>query len=302
MDSKRKVFEPTTVAQYYESIADCLSFNVGIQQQRAYDRKRRALVHTEGYEAVLNRSKRTHLAFSPYSSSMGSTAGMMASSTSASMSTLKVPNVVGAPMAQPKLQQNILPMNDAVNKQLAPKYVKTASGQTVPVKPGENPPGKPEAVFTIGSEVMVQHTDKLAAYGLAHLIGKKGKVVSIPATKGPFLCGVMFDATLQHVPLEALVSADAGAAAASSAAQMKLPAASQLKLEHSFHMHRLMQDQFKEIQALQKQHAEYRVANNTAAMAEVQKSLAVLRNLHLSQIRVLKGKQEEELRQKEASS
>ena len=105
----------------------------------------------------------------------------------------------------------------------------------------------------------------------------------------------MFDNnTLQHVPVEAL-------ALASQAGQMQLPAASQLKIEHSFHMHRLMQDQFKEIQALQKQHAEYRQANNTAAMAEVQKSLSVLRNLHLSQIRSLKTKQEDELRQKEIS-
>ncbi|RHY26653.1 hypothetical protein DYB32_007423 [Aphanomyces invadans] len=121
-----------------------------------------------------------------------------------------------------------------------------------------------------------------------------GTVVSVPAAKGQFLYGVMFDNTLHHVPLESLVSADGA-----MSTQMKLPASSQLKLEQSFHMHRLMQDQFKEIQALQNKHAEHRVANNSAAMADVQKSLAVLRNLHLSQIRALKAKHDEELRQKE---
>jgi hypothetical protein len=126
----------------------------------------------------------------------------------------------------------------------------------------------------------------------------KGKIVTVPTAKGQFLFGVLFDNILQHIPFDALAFPDASGPTLPSG-QVKLPAASQLKIEHSFHMHRLMQDQFKEIQTLQKQHAEYRLANNTAAMAEVQKSLSVLRNLHLTQIRSLKSKQEEELRHRE---
>ncbi|KAF0682354.1 Aste57867_25492 [Aphanomyces stellatus] len=297
MESKRKVYDPNSLAQYYESISDCLLFNSAIDKQRAYDRKRRSLIHSDGYESVLNRSKRAQLAFPQLPNTLNSVNGMIPSAHSSTLNALKPPTI-NQTTTQPKLQQNILPMGDAINKQFAAKYVKNSNipSQNIQLKPLESQGVKADAMFTIGSEVVVQHTDKLAAYGLAHLIGKKGKVISVPAAKGQFLYGIMFDTTLQHVPLEALASFDA---AISSTGQMKLPASSQLKLEHSFHMHRLMQDQFKEIQALQKQHAEYRVANNTSAMADIQKSLAVLRNLHLSQIRVLKGKQEEELRQKE---
>ncbi|ETV81599.1 hypothetical protein H257_06064 [Aphanomyces astaci] len=296
MESKRKVYEPTSAAQYYESISDCLSFNSAIEQQRTYARKRRTLVQTDGYEAVLNRSKRAQLTFSPYSNMPTSTSGMM-QSTSSAMHAAKPPvagQTVGPP---PKLQQNILPMNDAMSKQLAPKLTKsTTQPPTQPVHLKSLSDG--QAIFSVGSDVIVHHTEKLAAYGLGHLLGRKGTVISVPVAKGQFLYGVMFDNTVHHVPLEALVSSDA-AAMLSTPSQVKLPASSQLKLEQSFHMHRLMQDQFKEIQALQKQHAEFRVANNTPAMAEVQKSLAVLRNLHLSQIRALKTKHDEELRQKE---
>ncbi|RHY12532.1 hypothetical protein DYB25_002246 [Aphanomyces astaci] len=247
--------------------------------RRTYARKRRTLVQTDGYEAVLNRSKRAQLSFSPYSNMPTSTSGMM-QSTSSSMHAAKPPVAGQTAGGPPKLQQNILPMNDAMSKQLAPKLTKsTTQPPTQPVHLKSLSDG--QAIFSVGSDVIVH-----------------GTVISVPVAKGQFLYGVMFDNTVHHVPLEALVSSDA-AAMLSTPSQVKLPASSQLKLEQSFHMHRLMQDQFKEIQALQKQHAEFRVANNTPAMAEVQKSLAVLRNLHLSQIRALKTKHDEELRQKE---
>ncbi|EQC35938.1 hypothetical protein, variant [Saprolegnia diclina VS20] len=278
METRRKSFEPTSIAQYYESVSDCLSFNAAAERQRNYDRKRRALVQTIGYEAVLNRAKRTQLSYTSYASPSTSSATQPSS-----MSTLKPAPSPGIKMPQ---TYNMDP------KQLAAKYKPNVPATLKPMLPSETTTDA-KLPFAIGTEVVIKAVDKLAAYGLSQLTGKKGKIISAPTAKGQFLYGVMFDNnTLQHVPVEAL-------ALASQAGQMQLPAASQLKIEHSFHMHRLMQDQFKEIQALQKQHAEYRQANNTAAMAEVQKSLSVLRNLHLSQIRSLKTKQEDELRQKE---
>ncbi|OQR83038.1 hypothetical protein ACHHYP_15190 [Achlya hypogyna] len=294
METRRKSYEPASIAQYYESIADCVAFNGAIERQRNYDRKRRAIVQSVGYEAVLNRAKRTQLSFSSYASPSTSS---MSTGTASSMSTLKpAPTLASNAIKMP--QATYTPMIDP--KQLAAKYGKvptTSAPSTLkPMLPTDAADGK--ATFPIGTEVVIKvvAVDKLAAYGLSQLTGKKGKVISVPTAKGQFLYGVMFENTLQHVPVEALAAVDAA-----SVGQMKLPAASQLKIEHSFHMHRLMQDQFKEIQALQKQHAEYRQANNTAAMAEVQKSLSVLRNLHLSQIRALKTKQEDEMRQKEFS-
>ncbi|OQR81629.1 hypothetical protein THRCLA_11559 [Thraustotheca clavata] len=279
METRRKSYEPTSTAQYYESIADCVGFNASIDRQRSYEGKRRALVQSVGYEAVLNRSKRTQLSFTSYPSP--------STTSTSSMSTLKP-----APISV-KMPQTYPTMMDPKN--LAIKYGKLPGAPTT-LKP--MPTDDSKVAFAIGNEVVIKAADKLAAYGLSQLTGKKGKVISVPNVKGQFLYGVMFDNTLQHVPVEALALAS-DSTATSQQGQVKLPAASQLKIEHSFHMHRLMQDQFKEIQALQKQHAEYRQANNTAAMAEVQKSLSVLRNLHLTQIRTLKAKQEEELRQKE---
>ncbi|KAF0722920.1 hypothetical protein AaE_009909 [Aphanomyces astaci] len=307
MESKRKVYEPTSAAQYYESISDCLSFNSAIEQQRCVLSMLLLNVCTQAKNAGANRRLRGGVESLETSSIVVLAVFQYANLDiwhdavhilfSTSMHAAKPPVAGQTAGGPPKLQQNILPMNDAMSKQLAPKLTKsTTQPPTQPVHLKSLSDG--QAIFSVGSDVIVHHTEKLAAYGLGHLLGRKGTVISVPVAKGQFLYGVMFDNTVHHVPLEALVSSDA-AAMLSTPSQVKLPASSQLKLEQSFHMHRLMQDQFKEIQALQKQHAEFRVANNTPAMAEVQKSLAVLRNLHLSQIRALKTKHDEELRQKE---
>ena len=34
METRRKSFEPTSIAQYYESVSDCLSFNAAAERQR----------------------------------------------------------------------------------------------------------------------------------------------------------------------------------------------------------------------------------------------------------------------------
>ncbi|GMF44698.1 unnamed protein product [Phytophthora fragariaefolia] len=66
--------------------------------------------------------------------------------------------------------------------------------------------------------------------------------------------------------------------------------AEQIKMEHSFQLHRLMQQQYREIQALQQRYAECRIMNPTA-LSGIQKELSKLRLVHLSQVQTLKSKQ-----------
>ncbi|RLN20326.1 hypothetical protein BBO99_00001515 [Phytophthora kernoviae] len=64
----------------------------------------------------------------------------------------------------------------------------------------------------------------------------------------------------------------------------------QIKMEHSFQLHRLMQQQYREIQVLQQRYAECRLVNPTA-LSGIQKELSKLRLVHLSQVQTLKSKQ-----------
>ncbi|KAJ8555077.1 hypothetical protein ON010_g9406 [Phytophthora cinnamomi] len=66
--------------------------------------------------------------------------------------------------------------------------------------------------------------------------------------------------------------------------------AEQIKMEHSFQLHRLMQQQYREIQSLQQRYAECRIMNPTA-LSGIQKELSKLRLVHLSQVQTLKSKQ-----------
>ncbi|RLN20851.1 hypothetical protein BBJ28_00001004 [Nothophytophthora sp. Chile5] len=66
--------------------------------------------------------------------------------------------------------------------------------------------------------------------------------------------------------------------------------AEQVKMEHSFQLHRLMQQQYREIQVLQQRYAECRLVNPTA-LSGIQKELSKLRLVHLSQVQTLKSKQ-----------
>lgn len=68
------------------------------------------------------------------------------------------------------------------------------------------------------------------------------------------------------------------------------PTLEQVKMEHSFQLHRLMQQQYREIQVLQQQYAECRLVN-PAALAGIQQQLSKLRLVHLSQVQTLKSKQ-----------
>ncbi|KAJ0401151.1 hypothetical protein P43SY_004358 [Pythium insidiosum] len=68
------------------------------------------------------------------------------------------------------------------------------------------------------------------------------------------------------------------------------PSIEDIKLEHSYQLHRLMQQQYREIQVLQQQYAECRLVN-PAALPTIQKELSKLRLVHLSQVQTLKSKQ-----------
>ena len=66
--------------------------------------------------------------------------------------------------------------------------------------------------------------------------------------------------------------------------------AEQIKMEHSFQLHRLMQQQYREIQVLQQRYAECRLVK-PMALSGIQKELSKLRLVHLSQVQTLKSKQ-----------
>lgn len=68
------------------------------------------------------------------------------------------------------------------------------------------------------------------------------------------------------------------------------PTLEQIKMEHSVQLHRLMQQQYREIQVLQQRYAECRVVN-PAALTSIQNELSKLRLVHLSQVQTLKSKQ-----------
>lgn len=68
------------------------------------------------------------------------------------------------------------------------------------------------------------------------------------------------------------------------------PTLDRLKMEHSVQLHRLMQQQYREIQVLQQRYAECRVVN-PAALTSIQNELSKLRLVHLSQVQALKNKQ-----------
>ncbi|GLE07542.1 hypothetical protein PINS_up018095 [Pythium insidiosum] len=86
------------------------------------------------------------------------------------------------------------------------------------------------------------------------------------------------------------VAASAPMVAAAAQHVRPTPSIEDIKLEHSYQLHRLMQQQYREIQVLQQQYAECRLVN-PAALPTIQKELSKLRLVHLSQVQTLKSKQ-----------
>ena len=155
----------------------------------------------------------------------------------------------------------------------------------------------------------------MIACGARNLAGKNGRIVAAPQIYGQELFSVYIDEheALFQVPFNALtlvarptptqqqqtqqMQAQLNVAAGRVASnQMQRPnsrgskLAEQIKMEHSFQLHRLMQQQYREIQVLQQRYAECRLADPTA-LSGIQKELSKLRLVHLSQVQTLKSKQ-----------
>ncbi|KAE9039675.1 hypothetical protein PR003_g4566 [Phytophthora rubi] len=168
------------------------------------------------------------------------------------------------------------------------------------------------ADFVVGTTVFIRNTADLVACGARNLAGKTGRIVAAPQIYGQELFSVYIDEheALFQVPFNALtlVARPTPAQQQQTSQQMQaqlaaaggrlLPnqtvrgskSAEQIKMEHSFQLHRLMQQQYREIQALQQRYAECRLMDPTA-LSGIQKELSKLRLVHLSQVQTLKSKQ-----------
>ncbi|KAG7401791.1 hypothetical protein PHYBOEH_010254 [Phytophthora boehmeriae] len=177
--------------------------------------------------------------------------------------------------------------------------------------------------FVVGTTVLIRSTSDLIACGARNLTGKTGRIVAAPQVYGQELYSVYFDEheALFQIPFNALtlVSRPTASQQAKNAQQMQQMqaqlaatagrlapnqahrpspnantqtkrSAEQVKMEHSFQLHRLMQQQYREIQVLQQRYAECRLVNPTA-LSGIQKELSKLRLVHLSQVQTLKSKQ-----------
>lgn len=96
--------------------------------------------------------------------------------------------------------------------------------------------------------------------------------------------------TIHHVPLSALSLVVPAKAQDATNENGTAAGAAPYKVEHSFQMHQLMQDQYREVQELQKKYAEARISN-PQALSKIQSALSTLRNRHLLQIQMLKQRQ-----------
>uniref|UniRef100_M4BN97 Uncharacterized protein n=1 Tax=Hyaloperonospora arabidopsidis (strain Emoy2) TaxID=559515 RepID=M4BN97_HYAAE len=175
--------------------------------------------------------------------------------------------------------------------------------------------------FVVGTTVLIRSTADLIACGARNLAGKMGRIVAAPQIYGQELYSVYIDEheALFQVPFNALTLitrptpnqqqqtqatqkmqqmqaqlAAAGSRQRSQSGNGKASkgskSAEQIKMEHSFQLHRLMQQQYREIQVLQQRYAECRLVK-PAALSGIQKELSKLRLVHLSQVQTLKSKQ-----------
>ncbi|KAI9922050.1 hypothetical protein PsorP6_000196 [Peronosclerospora sorghi] len=170
--------------------------------------------------------------------------------------------------------------------------------------------------FVVGSTVLIRNTADLIACGARNLAGKTGRIVAAPQIYGQELFSVYIDEheALFQVPFNALTlvarptpsqQLQTQAQMQQMQAQLSVPrppqndnsqtskgskSSEQIKMEHSFQLHRLMQQQYREIQVLQQRYAECRLVN-PAALSGIQKELSKLRLVHLSQVQTLKSKQ-----------
>ena len=100
---------------------------------------------------------------------------------------------------------------------------------------------------------------------------------------------ILFASTLGKRPLHAAPSASTIRPILSSSTPTSTSVPPH-KVEHSFQMHQLMQEQYREVQVLQAQYNEAR-AKNPTLLPRIQQAMSSLRNKHLAQIQGLKNRQ-----------
>ena len=105
-----------------------------------------------------------------------------------------------------------------------------------------------------------------------HLVGRQGRIHSIPNTTTQRLCAVQFNdtRTIHHVPMSSLTLCTGNTQPSSP------------------EMQALLQKQFQEVKQLQTQYNDARRLN-PVMLPRIQLALATLRNKHLAQIQVLKN-------------
>ncbi|ETN18422.1 hypothetical protein PPTG_04037 [Phytophthora nicotianae INRA-310] len=222
-------------------------------------------------------------------------------------------------MTPAQIQLHQQQMKNAQLQQQVPKRSDFVIGTTVLIRVSWSvvPDGTTEANADL-LLLLMQNTADLVACGARNLAGKRGRIVAAPQIYGQELFSVYIDEheALFQVPFNALtlvarptptqqqqtntmqsqLAAGGGRLAPN---QMQRPqngnasgskSAEQIKMEHSFQLHRLMQQQYREIQVLQQRYAECRFSNPTA-LSGIQKELSKLRLVHLSQVQTLKSKQ-----------
>ncbi|TYZ66627.1 hypothetical protein PybrP1_002241 [[Pythium] brassicae (nom. inval.)] len=261
--------DPKTPAQYFGHVADVVRVNTDLTALRSYNLKRRRQVAFHGYEAVLSRTKRAAIRTTPNGG------------------------------AAATLLTRLGPANGASSANAA---ASTTAQQ-----------GAKRSDFTVGTIVLIRHTEDLVACGARNLAGKAlygQELFSVYVEDHEAVFQVPFNALTLVRPSPAaigqgqqqqqLVNVKAGQALIPgiipSSAQMTnpgllvSPTLDRIKMEHSVQLHRLMQQQYREIQVLQQRYAECRVVN-PAALTSIQNELSKLRLVHLSQVQALKNKQ-----------
>ncbi|KAF1316955.1 hypothetical protein FI667_g15134, partial [Globisporangium splendens] len=226
------------------------------------------------------------------------------------------------PLQQQKQQQLLQQQQQQLQKQQQ-QHATQQNHQPAPVQAAPVVPKRSD--FVVGTSVLIRHTADLVACGARNLAGKTGRIVSAPQLYGQELYSVYIDEheTVFQVPFNALTlirqstamhhqqqqqammkangatlipgmiapsSAPMGTHNNNPAALRPSPTLEQIKMEHSVQLHRLMQQQYREIQVLQQRYAECRLVN-PAALTSIQNELSKLRLVHLSQVQTLKSKQ-----------
>ncbi|RAW36357.1 hypothetical protein PC110_g7351 [Phytophthora cactorum] len=300
--------EPKNAAQYFGHVADVARANEDLTKLRTYNLKRRAKVAYKGYEAVLSRKKRAAVGNSVKPSASNNIAQPVAVKPAPLVSSV-IPSTT---LATPTVTSSVA----ATPGHMTPAQIQLHQQQMKNAQLQQQMPRRSD--FVVGTTVLIRNTADLIACGARNLAGKTGRIVAAPQIYGQELFSVYIDEheALFQVPFNALtlvarptpaqqqqthtMQAQLAAAGGRLAPnQMQRPqngnasgskSAEQIKMEHSFQLHRLMQQQYREIQVLQQRYAECRFSNPTA-LSGIQKELSKLRLVHLSQVQTLKSKQ-----------